>query len=473
MNIVAKGLLLGLMCIVGVAGCDVADPPDIQSIKAAVDYRLDVENRHVLEITRGGGCEAADSSGRLYSCPLHVAFYHQRELEKWIKVETSGAFPVTVLEGDFTFQRPSDGQSWEVTDDFHYEREAAKHAVTMRDDVAVDRRGLEQRVQEFVANDRRDDSWRLLSLFLIVIVALAVAIGAWDKQSQRLKKVQTSGLTHRPNHTPDNPIAEPGILSTTTPTGIGEGDATATTFPAMASIHGKWQNRLILGVGVVVFGSLVIPLIGVPFAFVFGDDHWDISYAKSPLAAISFLIAYFGVFAGIIAALVKYVAREQQLGHDALLVDALGIHFLLEGRVIRQISYADMLSSPESGTGDVTMESKSYSTGRGGRATQYFLSLYSRSPSGETQRHLLDFHGKRRGYGYVSNRHELIATFLRGVSRFRPDLRIGHSVFSHYYIDPVTGHYDRKSRIRTEVLGVGFALFVIAAIFTWFSYSGR
>lgn len=462
---VTSRFLPGVVCIVGLVGCGGAEVPDTPSIRTAVEYRLDVESRHVLELERRGRCKVSGESGNRYRCPLQVTFYDQRDLDNWIDVETSGRFPVTTLDGSFTFERPEEGPSWQVTDNFHYEREAADQAVELRDDLVLDRRDFEQRVQDYVAREQRGDQWRVLFLVVLAIALVVGAIGAWDRQSQTLRKAKKDGRTFRPRRAHDEPnTGRRPMASAATPIRDKQESHARSTFPALASIHGGWQNRLILVVLVVLVGSLLACFVGLPFAFVFGDDHWDVSYAQSPVAAIGFLIVYFGVFAGALVWLLKYAARAQHLAHDALLVDDVGVHFLRGKCAIRQIAYADILCSPGAGA-DLTLESISRSTGRGGRVTQYFVGLHSRSPSGEVERHRLDFHGKRPGYSYFSNRHELIAAFLRGVSRFRPDLRIESSVFSHYYIDPATGRYDRDRRITTEILGTVVAILLTAGVF--------
>lgn len=240
-------------------------------------------------------------------------------------------------------------------------------------------------------------------------------------------------------------------------------------FPSVASMHGGWQNRVILALVFVVFGGLLVCIVVTPFAFVFADDHWAVSYAESPSTAAAFLIVYFGVFACALAALLKYVVGRRNLDHDSLLVDSVGIHFLRSNRTIRKITYADLLASPDPALPDVSLESRRYSTGRGGHITRYYIGLLSRSADGKPEQHRLDFRGWRLGYSHFSNRYELIATFLKGVARYRPDLVIAPSVMFHYYIDPTTGCYDRKAHVATEIIVNGLlVLLVVAIIFmTW------
>ncbi|WP_152597966.1 hypothetical protein [Novilysobacter arseniciresistens] len=473
---------VGLMLAAGIAGCAAldGDAPAVERIRSAVSYRLEGEGRYVLALERTGYCEATDGSERRYRCPLRLSYYEQWDLEDRLSPARSGKFanvPVTTLEGHFTLQHDEDGPySWEVGSAFNYERNRAERKVARRDLVAgprwsFDQQSLNRQVGNYLAAERRSNLRSLLVIAGLAIALVIAAALAWGRRSQQLQtrsarnnggstvRARSRTANHRRRRS-----SKPPAPNRPTPTRTHEA---AVDFPVLRSEHGSWQNRMITAVAFVLLGSGLVSLAALPLAAVFGDDHWAVSYARSPVTAILFLAVYFGLLGGVLTWLWRYATRAQTLTHDALLVDGVGLHFLRGNRVVRQIEYDDLLASPTGELADITLESKSYPTGRGGRVTQYFMGLHCGNSDGSVERHLLNFHGGRLGRVYLSNRHELIAAFLRGVSLRRPELRVSPSVLSHYYIDPDTGNYDRKRRVVTEVGATVFALMVVAGIFVW------
>lgn len=501
-----RGALLSLLCALIIGGCDLllSRTPDQHSIQSAVDYALSVEDRHVFTLERTGMCKRIENEaeGRHYQCPLHIVYYDQFDLERWRQSRDPRGFPMTTLDGSFTLQQLHENSIWKTTDKFFAERNAARRGKELHTDVMIDSRDLQQRMDDYLNRVERRKNGNLQILVVIVVLLIPAGAIALSQHLDDLHKRDQFQQATRPRqyHSPLPPTAHEDVRTTSTSEQPPNADAaiitesesesesndrhasadrsskrlqpaSASEFGPLWSDPGSWQNRALVGTALLLALGLGISLAMFPIAFVFMDDHWQVSWAKNPAIAAMFLIIYFGLYTAISVFLVKAAIRQQKQAYDTLLVDAEGLHFLCKNREIDSVLFSGLYQLQQYSY-DVTLGSRSYSLPKGGRTTQYFIELHQRNSNGQIERRELNFQGARFGHTWFRNRHALIGKYLQGIHLFRPDIRISPSVFSHFYIDKQTFLYDRGRRIRTEV--AAWVLVVIVLFVIWlFTASSR
>lgn len=173
--------LLVLVCLTGLAGCSLLSGagPVKDDVRRALEKRLDVEARHVFEMKQLGRCAPAGQgdSNTEFTCPLQVVFYDEGALEARVGSAVSEEVSMNMLKGDFTIRRANDGRSWEMSDRFHAEREAAASGTVHRKAPKITELTLEELAAQAVNAQQKRDKDKA-SLRWLGLMALGV-IAAW------------------------------------------------------------------------------------------------------------------------------------------------------------------------------------------------------------------------------------------------------------------------------------------------------
>jgi uncharacterized integral membrane protein len=188
---------------------------------------------------------------------------------------------------------------------------------------------------------------------------------------------------------------------------------TEENFPPLHSISARRQT-VVLKVFLLTFFALLLAalLAGVVFSFWIKDA--------------SIRVPVIGIAAAVLCALIWIAVasyRSGKLRYTRARVDTEGLHQYGEGLPAQSLRYDALSANSSGGVYDVLW------TDLGFDETNPDLHVFVKNESGAVQIQVVEFR-----IFLVPNGNALLAHFVRGIMRFRPDLKIDPQVLSRYRI---------------------------------------
>jgi hypothetical protein len=224
-------------------------------------------------------------------------------------------------------------------------------------------------------------------------------------------------------------------------------------FKSITSIPATKRNFVIKFIFLVMvlafFGMLVMSVYYLTFEF-------------SSLYIFSFLIS------GIICFGVVRFFRNNYPIHIRFLVDENGLHKIVTGKITetKTILYKDLINpkdaiKPKNTTYALLLKTE-------GRNRKVF-EIYSLDKSNKIITSRDNFAGDIATNGIYRNHKKLVATYLLGVTTFRPDIKIDPLLFAYFFIDTETFEYNAKEQTKMYIEIFVFVA-VILAIVTYYAF---
>lgn len=188
---------------------------------------------------------------------------------------------------------------------------------------------------------------------------------------------------------------------------------TEENFPPLNSMSARWQTAVLKVCLLTCFALVLAALLaGVVFSF------W--------IKETNIRILTIGIAAPVLCALIWMAVASYRSGkhrYTQARVDAEGLHQYGEGVPAQSLRYEALSANSSGGVYDVLWTDWGYNE------TNPDLYVFVRNESGAVQRQVVEFR-----IFLVPNGNALLAHFVRGIIRFRPDLKIAPQVLSRYRI---------------------------------------
>jgi hypothetical protein len=167
-------------------------------------------------------------------------------------------------------------------------------------------------------------------------------------------------------------------------------------------------------------------------------------------AIICFVISF-----GILIPSINYYFFKRKLIAREIIINGEGLfYYNAKKEITEKILYSELTTSNEN------FDIRTVNTTTTGLIP--LLEIYIQSENNKTLIRRLDMN---LSLHVVKNKYELYAHFLRGISIFRPELKIDPIVFHNYFIDKDSWEINQKGRI-SWVLILGFII-IFTAVTIW------
>ena len=224
---------------------------------------------------------------------------------------------------------------------------------------------------------------------------------------------------------------------------------TKDNFPEIHSTPDRFRTWLIRGIFIIVFGPLVLLLYTIPIAF-YADG------TVSGEGTIAFSVLYYPFMIWISVLVFRHIQRSRRDSPVHIRVNKEGIVYDKVNGSVEVLRYKDLDASYNR---VIVFDVFAKKIGRYGPTVLWvFYGGWERS---------VRFHTDV-GYSYYpGNVRELRSHFIRGISLFRPDLRVASHVYSDFFINPETFEFDKKDYWKTMIL-VGVFIILIFLAIEWY-----
>ncbi|MDN5397324.1 MAG: hypothetical protein L0G39_23440 [Chryseobacterium sp.] len=205
--------------------------------------------------------------------------------------------------------------------------------------------------------------------------------------------------------------------------------------------------------------TLVYGMLLLGFAFLIALPAYGI-YKRGIEVMLFPALICFPVGLGILIPTVKEYILKRNLIASTIIVDETGILYCNSKReVVHQILYSDLVFSGKE------YDVLSASTGSSG--IMPLLEVFTESEKEAAKPLRIEMNLPLH---VVKDRYTLYAHLLRGISVFRPDLKIAPQVFNNYFIDPETWQVNKKGA-KYLFLIILLAALLLCGLIVWLVFS--
>jgi len=224
---------------------------------------------------------------------------------------------------------------------------------------------------------------------------------------------------------------------------------TKDNFPEIHSTPDWFRTWLIRGICIIVFGPLVLLLYTIPIAFY-------VDGTVSGEATIVFSVFYYPFMIWMSVLVFRYIQRSRGDAPVHIWVNKEGIVYEKANGSAEVLRYKDLDATYNR---VIVFDVFAKKIGRyGPTELRVFYDGWERS---------VRFHTDAGHSYYPGNVRELRSHFIRGITLFRPDLRVASYVYSAFFINPETYEFDKKDYWKTMIL-VGILIILILLAIEWY-----
>jgi len=223
---------------------------------------------------------------------------------------------------------------------------------------------------------------------------------------------------------------------------------TKDNFPEIHSTPNWFQTWLIRGTFIILLGPLVLLLYAAPIAF-----YVDGTVSGEGIIAFSVFYYPFMVLMCVLA--FRYFKRSRKDAVIHVRVNKEGIVYEKANGSVEVLRYKDLDASYDR---VIVFDVYAKIPRNGPTELRVFYDGQERS---------VRFHNDAAYSYHPGNLRELRSHFIRGITLFRPDLRVGSQVYSNFFINPETFEFDKKYYWKTMIL-VGLFMILIFLAIEWY-----
>ena len=221
---------------------------------------------------------------------------------------------------------------------------------------------------------------------------------------------------------------------------------TKDNFPEIHSTPDRFRTWLIRGIFIVVFVPLILLLYTIPIAF-YADG------TVSGEGTIVFSTFYYPFMIWMSVLIFRHIKRSRGDSPVRIRVNKEGIVYEKVNGSVEVLRYKDLDASYNR---VIVFDIFAKKMGRyGPTVLRVFYDGLERS---------VRFHTDVGHSYYPGNVRELRSHFIRGITLFRPDLRVASYVYSVFFINPETFEFDKKDYWKTMVFVGIFMILILLAI---------
>ncbi|SHF36759.1 hypothetical protein [Chryseobacterium vrystaatense] len=212
------------------------------------------------------------------------------------------------------------------------------------------------------------------------------------------------------------------------------------------------ESRINLFPTVMLQGLLYFMLLAA-FAFLILLPAYGI-YKRGIEVMIFPALLCFPIGLGILIPSVKYYIIKRSEQPSKIIVNEVGLLYCnKKGEAVNKVLYADLVSSGKD------FDISTVNTRSSGIIPMLEVFIASEKEGSAVSRIEMNL-----PLHVVRDRYTLFAHFLKGISTFRPDLKIAPQVFLNYFIDPETWQINRKGASYLFLLIIAAALLTCGII---------
>lgn len=223
------------------------------------------------------------------------------------------------------------------------------------------------------------------------------------------------------------------------------------TFPSIESKISKFPTFLLQALlyGLLLFCFVILFLL--PIYGVYKRGIGVMFYPASFCIFFALLI--------LIPSIKHYIINRNRLSSKIIINETGLLYYNQKCEIVNKILYTDLISSGKDF--DVTAVNTRTS------GIMSLLEIFTASEKGDIAASRIEMN---LPLYVVGNRYTLYAHFLKGITLFRPDLKIDERVFLTYFIDPKTWQINRKSSIYLFLILILAAL-LVSGLILWLVFA--
>lgn len=191
--------------------------------------------------------------------------------------------------------------------------------------------------------------------------------------------------------------------------------------------------------------------------------HENSFYFNSQAGEVIFLLVTYSILIYLSWLIFKFLKKASQKSTIKIEVNDKGIHYFHLNGETSAILYKNLVSSGNPYSGDIYSKSR--------YKAPVVLCVNLKDPlSKMASERIVTFDTDIAYNQYVGNKRALIGHFIKGITLFRPDLKVSDGAYSNFFIDKQTHRFDKKDFTKTMILATMLVIVVLILINLYMQY---